>query len=67
MAKSDTSRALHDGSLTPKEIGAAFGGHSPARRAAPTPAPTAPHGYTLQFVISIIKKSRQKSPSQQNE
>ena len=26
-----------------------------------------PHGYTLQFLISIIKNSQQKSPSQQNE
>jgi hypothetical protein len=67
MAKSDTSRALHNGSLTPKALGAALGGLFPARKAAPTPMPTAPHGYALQFVISIIKSSQQKSPLQQNE
>ena len=62
MAETDTSRALHNDRLTPKEIGAALGGLSPARKAAPTPTPTAPHGYALQFVISIIKSSQQKSP-----
>jgi hypothetical protein len=64
MVKVDTSRALRNDSLTPKEIGAALGGFSFARMAAPTPTPMAPHGYTLQFVISIIKNSQQKSPLQ---
>ena len=64
MAKSDTSRALYDGSLASKEISAALGGPSPARQATPTPAPLVPHAYTLQFVISIIKSSPQKSPLQ---
>jgi hypothetical protein len=67
MAEMRTSRTLHNDRLTPKEIGAAFGGFSFARMAAPTPMPTAPHGYALQFVISIIKSSQQKSPLQQNE
>ena len=67
MAESDTSRALHNGSLTSKEIGAALGGPFLARKAAPTPTPIAPHGYTLQFLISIIKSSPQKSPLPQNE
>ena len=64
MAKSDSSRALHTERLTPKEIGAALGGFSFARKAAATPTPTAPHGHALQFVISIIKSSQQKSPLQ---
>jgi hypothetical protein len=64
MVKTNTTRTLHDGSLTPKEIGAALGGLSPARQAAPTRTPMAPHGYALQFVISIIKSSQQKSPLQ---
>ena len=67
MVESETSRALHNGSLTSKAIGAAPGGPSRARKAAPTPTPMAPHGYTLQFLISIIKNSQQRSPSQQNE
>jgi hypothetical protein len=67
MTESETSRALHNGSLTSKAIGAAPGCPPPARKALPAPTPTAPHGYTLQFLISIIKNSQQKSPSQQHE
>jgi hypothetical protein len=62
MVKTDTSRALHNGSLASREIGAAFGGPSPAGKTAVTPTPMMPHGYTLQLVISIIKSSQQKSP-----
>jgi hypothetical protein len=62
MAEMRTSRALHNDRLASKEIGAAFGGFSFARMAAPTPTPMAPHGYTLRFVIPIIKNSQQKSP-----
>jgi hypothetical protein len=58
MAESDTSRALHNESLTPKAINAALGGPSPARKAAPTHTPIAPHGYPLQFLIFIIKNSQ---------
>jgi len=67
MAETDASRALHNDRLTPKEIGAALGGLFLARKAAPTPTPTAPHGHTLQFIISIIKSSPPKSPLPQNE
>jgi hypothetical protein len=67
MAESDASRALHNDRLTPKEIGAALGGFSLASKAVATPMPTAPHGYALQFIISIIKSSPPKSPLPQNE
>jgi hypothetical protein len=67
MAESETSPALHNGSSAPQAIGAALGGPSRARKAAPTPTPMAPHGYTLQFLISIIKDSQQRNSSQQNE
>ena len=67
MVESETSRALHNGRLTSKAIGAAPGGPSHAGKAAPTPTPIVPHGHTLQFIISIIKNSQQRSPSQQNE
>jgi hypothetical protein len=67
MAESETSRTLHNDRLTSKASGAALGGPSRASKAMPTPAPMAPHGYTLRFLISIIKNSQQRSPSQQNE
>ena len=63
MVECEASRVLHNGSLTSKAIDAASGGHPPTQKAAPTPRPMAPHGYTLQFLISIIKNSQQKSPS----
>ena len=66
MTESKTSRALHNSSLASKAIGAALGGPFRERTAAPTPTPMAPHGYTLQCLISIIKNSQQRSPSQQN-
>ena len=62
MVESDTSRTLHNGSLTSKAIGAGPG-HAPlARKAALTATPMAPHGHTLQFLISIITNSHQKIP-----
>jgi hypothetical protein len=67
MAESETSRALHNRSLTSKAFSAALGGPSLARKAAPAPTPAAPHGYALQFLISIIKNSQQRSPLQRNE
>jgi hypothetical protein len=63
MADSETSRALHNRSLTSKATGATPGGPSPASRAVPTRTPMAPHGYSLRYLISIIKSSQQKSPS----
>jgi hypothetical protein len=63
MAEIETSRAPHNGSLTLKAIGAAPEGPPPAGKAAPKPTLMAPRGYTLQFLISIIKNSQQKSPS----
>jgi hypothetical protein len=66
MAECETSRALHNGSVTSRTIGAAPGGPLPAKKAAPTPAPIAPHGHTLQFLISIIKDSQRRSPLQHN-
>jgi hypothetical protein len=58
MVESETFRALRNASLRSKAIGAA-----PAGKAVPTPTPMAPHGYTLQFLISIIQKSQQGRPS----
>jgi hypothetical protein len=59
MAESEPSRALHDGSLTSKASGAALG-FSLAREVAPTLTPMALHGYTLQFLIAVIKNSNRK-------
>ena len=67
MAESETSRALHNDRLTPMEIGAALGGSSRARKAATTPTLMAPHGNTLQFLISVIKNLQQTSPLQPNK
>ena len=64
MAENETSRVLHDSSLTSITIGAVPGGPPPARNAQPTPAPMAPHTCTLQFLISIIKNSQRGNPSQ---
>jgi hypothetical protein len=66
MAESETSRVLYNGSLTSKAIGGGPGSPPLARMAAPTPTPMAPHGYTLQSLISIIKNSQQRNPSQQS-
>ena len=63
MTESESSRWLHNGSSTSRVIGAGPGGPPPARKATPTPTPISPHGYTLHFLISIIKKSQQRSPS----
>ena len=66
MAESKPSRALHNGSLTPKAIGAALGDSSRGREAAPTLTPMVPHACTLQFLIAVIKKSDRKiSPKAQ--
>jgi hypothetical protein len=67
MAEREIFPSLHNGNLTPTAIIAAPRGPSPARKTAPTPAPMTPHGYTLQLLISIIKNSRPRSPSRQNE
>jgi hypothetical protein len=67
MAESETSRALHNGRLTPKAIGAPLGGPSRDEKVAPTPTPIAPHGRSLQYIISIIKNSQPRSPAQENE
>ena len=67
MAETNTSRALHNRCLTSQEMGAALGGPFLARKAVATPMPTVPHGYALQFIISIIKSSPPKSPLPQNE
>ena len=67
MAESETSPALHNGSLTSKAMGAGPEGRPLAREAAPILTPLAPHGYTLQFLISIIKNSQQRSAPQRNE
>jgi hypothetical protein len=66
MAESGTPRALHNDSLASMTIRAALGGSSPARKAASTPTPMAPHGDTLPPLISIIKSWQPKSPSQPN-
>jgi hypothetical protein len=63
MAESETRRVLHNGSLTSKAIGVVPEGPPSAGKALPTPASGAPHGCTLQFLISIIKQSRQRNPS----
>jgi hypothetical protein len=67
MAESETSRVLHNGGLTSNASDAAIGVAPPARKAVPTAMPIAPHRYTLQFLISIIKNSQQRRPSQRNE
>jgi len=61
----ETSRALHNSSLTSQAIGAALGGSSHAGEAAPTPM--APQGCMLQYLIAAIKKSDRKRPLQQNQ
>jgi hypothetical protein len=65
MVESEPPRALHILSLASKAIRAALGGSSLARKAAP--ASMAAHGRTLQSLISIVKRSQQKSPSHRNE
>ena len=67
MEEGETSRALHNGSLTSKAIGAPLGGPSCAEKTAPTPTPIVPHGYALEYIIYIIKNSQQRSPAQQSE
>lgn len=67
MADSEISRSLPNGSSTSKAMGAAAGGHPPAREAAPTTSPMAPHRCTLQFLLAVIKNSQRGSPLQQNE
>ena len=67
MTENGTSRSPRNGSLKSEAIGAAPGDPPPVSETAPTPAPMAPHGHTLQFVISIIKKSQQTSPLQQSK
>ena len=64
MAESETFRALHNNSTAPKTSSAAPGGSSRVRKAEPAPMPMAPHACTLQYLISIIKKSQCRSPSQ---
>jgi hypothetical protein len=59
MWESKPSRALHNSRLTSKVSGAALG-FSLASEAAPTLATMAPHEYTLQFLIAVIKKSDRK-------
>ena len=59
MAESEPSRALHNDRLTPKVIGAALG-FSLAGEVVPTLMPMAPRGYTLQFLIAVIKRSDRK-------
>jgi hypothetical protein len=63
MAERNTTPSLQNDSLIPRAIRAASEGLSPARKAVPTPTSIVPHGYTLQFLISIIKNSQPKSPS----
>jgi len=60
VAESKPSRALHNDGLTPKVSGAAIGS-SCGGEAAPALTPTAPHGYTLQFLIAFIKNSDRKT------
>ena len=67
MVECEASRALHNGSLRSKAIDVASQGSPPTQKAASTRSPMAPHGYTLQFLISIIKNVQQKSPSHQNQ
>ena len=57
MAESKPSRALHDDRLTPEVISAALGSF-PASAAVPMPTPIAAHGYTLQYLIAIIKNRK---------
>ena len=59
MAESKPSRALHYDGLAPEVISAALGS-SCGREPAPAPTSTVPPGYTLQFLIGLIKKSDRK-------
>jgi hypothetical protein len=67
MAECEPSRALHNGSLTSKAIDVASKGHLPTQKVVPAATPMASHGHTLQFLISIIKNSQQRSPPQPNQ
>jgi hypothetical protein len=52
--------------LTSQTIGTGREGPPPARNTTPTPTPMARHDYTLHFLISIIRNSQPRRPSQQN-
>ena len=67
MAENETSLALLNGSLTSQAIGAAIGGLSLARKAAPTPTPIALQRYSLSFLIAAVKKADRKRTLPQNE
>ena len=66
MADWETSESLHNGRLASKATAAAPGGSPPAGKVAPTTTTMAPHRYTLQFLLAVIKNSQPRSPSQQN-
>ena len=67
MSESEPRRSPHDRVLTSREIGASSGGPFYAIQTPRTPTPSPPQKCTLQFLISIIKKSQQGSPSRQSE
>ena len=58
MAKKETSGALHTDKLTSQVLSAAPGGPSYAERA----AAMAPHLWTLQFLIAVVKETDRKGP-----
>ena len=58
MAEKESSGALHNNRLTPQVCSAAPGGPSHAKRA----AVMAPHQWTLQFLIAVIKEADRKGP-----
>jgi hypothetical protein len=63
MTEKQTSGALHNHRLTSQISGAAPGGFSRAERA----ATMAPHQWTLQILIAVIKKSNRKNPLLQSD
>jgi len=56
MAEEKTSGTLHDDRLTPQVCGAASGGASDADK----DVAVAPHQWTLQHLIAVIKGADQK-------
>jgi hypothetical protein len=67
MVEGETLQPLHLGSLTSRVVDGPHGDPTPVGKTMATPTLSVPHGYTLRFLIVVIKNSQQKSRSQQIE